>query len=68
MKTVAHIPLADVERKATGEAARRLKAELPVSRVALFGSKARGTGDEGSDIDLPILTSCEVTGPIRGAA
>ena len=33
----------------------RLKAELPVDRVYLFGSFARGDVHEGSDIDLIIV-------------
>ena len=33
----------------------RLKAELPVERVYLFGSFARGDIHEGSDIDLIIV-------------
>jgi len=33
----------------------RLKAELPVDRVYLFGSFARGDIHEGSDIDLIIV-------------
>ena len=65
MKTLADIPLADNERAAIEEAARRLKAELPVSRVVLFGSKARGTGRADSDIDLLILTRQPVTGEVR---
>ena len=34
-----------------------LRERFPVDRVILFGSKARGTDDEESDVDLLILTS-----------
>jgi len=67
MKTLADIPLADNERAAIEEASRRLKRELPVSRVILFGSKARGTARADSDTDLLVLTSREVTRETRRA-
>jgi predicted nucleotidyltransferase len=34
-----------------------LKSEFPVTKVILFGSKARGDYDEHSDIDLLVITS-----------
>ena len=43
------------------EAARRIARAAPGARVILFGSKARGTDDAESDIDLLVLTSRELT-------
>lgn len=38
-----------------GEAVRRLEAAAPSARVILFGSHARGTAGERSDIDLLVI-------------
>ena len=65
MRAIEAAKLAQKEYDAILEAARVLKSDLPVSRVILFGSKARGTGDKYSDIDLLILTSCPVTTGLR---
>jgi len=43
------------------EAAQCLAALLPVERVVLYGSKARGDDRPDSDIDLLILTSRPLT-------
>jgi len=53
----AHLPLADKDRVAVLEAARVLADHLPVERVVLYGSKARGDDRSDSDIDLLILTT-----------
>ena len=53
----ADLPLAPHDRAAVLEAAAVLAALLPVERVVLYGSKARGDDDAESDIDLLILTS-----------
>lgn len=52
----AQLPLADADRVAVLEAARVLADHLPVERVVLYGSKARGEDRPDSDIDLLILT------------
>jgi predicted nucleotidyltransferase len=65
MKTLNSVKLAEKERVSVVLAARTLKSDLPISRVILFGSKARGTGDVYSDIDLLIITSCPVTADLR---
>lgn len=57
MRTLAEIRLSDKDRKAVEAASRVLRERFPVKRVILFGSKARGTDDEVSDIDLLVLTS-----------
>lgn len=61
------VKLSPEELRSIQEASRRLKSDLPVKRVILFGSKARGTGESDSDIDLLVLTSCPVTGNLREA-
>jgi predicted nucleotidyltransferase len=53
----ADLALAPHDRAAVLEAAAVLAAHLPVERVVLYGSKARGDDDAESDIDLLILTS-----------
>lgn len=65
MKTLESARLSDKEEKSVLEAARILKSDLPISRVILFGSKARGAGDIYSDIDLLVLTLCPVTTNLR---
>jgi predicted nucleotidyltransferase len=50
-------PLSPVDRLAIRDAAARLAAAVPVERIVLFGSKARGDDDEESDIDLLVITS-----------
>jgi predicted nucleotidyltransferase len=65
MRTLDRAGLSKEERSAVEEAAMLLKSDLPVERVILFGSKARGTGTEDSDIDLLVLTSRPVTPLLR---
>ena len=67
MKTLESANLARKERTSVLEATQALKPGLPVTRVILFGSKARGTGEPDSDIDLLVLTSCPVSGKVRTA-
>ncbi|MFY8221942.1 MAG: nucleotidyltransferase domain-containing protein [Pirellulales bacterium] len=55
------LPLAANDRAAVLEAAECLAALLPVERVVLYGSKARGDDRPDSDIDLLILTSRPLT-------
>ena len=61
MKTLNDLNLSEKERRCIEEAAAVLKSELPVTRVVLFGSKARGDAQPDSDIDLLVLTSCPAT-------
>lgn len=53
--------LTENEKSAIREADQQLKANFPVEQVILFGSVARGEAEEGSDIDLLVLTHEEVS-------
>ncbi len=53
----ADVRLAAKDRAAVLEAAQVLWNHLPVDRVVLYGSKARGDDQSDSDIDLLILTT-----------
>ena len=57
----ARLPLAVNDRAAVLEAAGVLADHLPVERVVLYGSKARGDDRPDSDIDLLILTARPLT-------
>lgn len=57
MKTLADIQLSTKDREAIKAAADLLRSRFPVTQVVLFGSKARGTDDPESDIDLLVITS-----------
>ena len=65
MKTLDSIQLPIRIRSAVQEASDRLRAELPVSQVVLFGSQARGQAEPDSDIDLLVLTTCPVTRDVK---
>jgi predicted nucleotidyltransferase len=67
MKTLEQIRLTERDRRCLTEAAATLKSKLPVERVILFGSKARGDAAADSDIDLLVLTSRPVTPELREA-
>lgn len=60
MKTLDYTLLKENDRRAVEDAARILKGRFPVARVVLFGSKAEGSGDPESDIDLLVLTRGEL--------
>ncbi len=67
MRTLESAKLTSEEYNSVIEAAKVLKSDLPVSRVIVFGSKAKGTGGRDSDLDLLVLTSCPVTSNLRAA-
>ena|SRR3990172_12507456 len=67
MKTLAYITLRDNDRKAIEAAVKVLGQKFPVVQIVLYGSKARGTDDPESDIDLLVLTSRELTWQERDA-
>ncbi len=56
MRQLAEISLRPSDRQAVEAALGVLRAQLPLERVILFGSKARGDDDAESDIDLLLLT------------
>jgi len=57
MKSFESVSLMKNESEAIEAAIRMLKSEFSVSKVILFGSKARGDHDEHSDIDLLVVAS-----------
>lgn len=65
MINVNDIQLAKKDRHSILEAAQILKSDLPVTRIILFGSKARGTSEPDSDIDLLVLTECRINSKLR---
>jgi predicted nucleotidyltransferase len=67
MRKLENVKLSQKERDSILEASRLLRSDLPVTRLILFGSKARGTGEPDSDIDLLVLTSCPVSSKLREA-
>ena len=65
MNNLEHISLTAKEQRSLREISRVLKSRLGVSRVILFGSKARGDAGADSDMDLLVLTSCPATLKLR---
>jgi len=57
MKALDQISLKTNDRRAIEKAVRVLQSQFPVERVVLYGSKATGTDDAESDIDLLVLTT-----------
>ena len=56
VRTLGQIKLNQSDRTAIESAAKCLRESLPVERLILFGSKARGDDSADSDIDLLVLT------------
>lgn len=65
MRTLDQINLADNDRAALQEVGTALRAKLPIDKIILFGSKARGDDRKDSDADLLILTSRNLTADER---
>lgn len=61
MKKLTDLNLSSAQNLALTELRQRLAEEFAVSEVILFGSVARGEGDEESDIDLLLLTEKSLT-------
>jgi len=57
MKSFESTSLRKNERDAIKAAIRMLKSKFPITKIILFGSKARGDYDEHSDIDLLVVAS-----------
>jgi predicted nucleotidyltransferase len=56
MATAAQARLSADERRVIERWIAGLRSELDIESVWLFGSRARGEGDEDSDIDLLVIT------------
>ena len=54
-----------VAQQVLSEATRRLVARFAPTRIILFGSQARGTANDRSDVDLLVI--CRVSGRKRDA-
>ncbi len=67
MRMLDNIKLKANDRQAIEEAIRLLKQKYPVEGIVLYGSKARGTDEPESDIDLLVLTSRELAWRERNA-
>lgn len=67
MRLLDDIDLKEIDREAIKQAVRVLRDRFPVERVVLFGSKASGTDDAESDIDLLVLTLRQLEWNERGA-
>ncbi len=61
MPTLDDIRLKTKDRHAIAKAVRVLRQHPLVEHVLLYGSKARGDDRAGSDVDLLVLTSRDIT-------
>lgn len=61
MKSVSCLNIKENERKALQELKEKLLKDFPEAKIILYGSKARGEGEEFSDVDLLILIDAQVT-------
>jgi predicted DNA-binding antitoxin AbrB/MazE fold protein/predicted nucleotidyltransferase len=57
--------LTQAERVALSNLITSLRADWPLAKFTLFGSKANGMADEESDLDLLVILPCPVNGEIR---
>jgi uncharacterized protein len=55
MKTLKNIALTTSERAALEKAVELLKTRFGIEQVIVFGSKARGEGDDYSDLDILLI-------------
>ena len=68
VKTLDQIRLEPNERAAIEAAVAVLRDKLPITKIILFGSKARGDDHGDSDIDLLLLTAHRFTWEERSLA
>jgi len=68
MRTLDQISLTPGDQAAIRTAAEALRDALPIERVILFGSRARGDASQQSDFDLLVLTSGPVDAALRRKA
>ena len=57
--------LSETEKFAIDQLMTILRTDWPSAKFKLFGSKAKGTSDAESDLDILILLPCPVTKDIR---
>ncbi len=55
MKNIDSIPLKTKDRCAIREAVKAISARFPLKKAVLFGSKARGTDEASSDLDILLV-------------
>jgi len=67
MKTLSDIKLKKSDREALKAASTLLRKKFPIDSIILFGSKAKGTDETESDIDLLLLTQQKLTWQERDA-
>lgn len=65
MKTLNQIPLTQDQQDALGDLRLRLAGKFDILSITLFGSVARGEAEEGSDLDLLIITSRPLPRDVR---
>ena len=63
---MSYSSMTEVEEKAVKELFIQIKDKLDISKILLFGSKARHEANEYSDVDLLVLTRRERTTKDRG--
>jgi len=66
-RNLGDLRISEPKRQAVLEADRRLKELFPVERLIVFGSAARGQADEGSDLDVMVITREPATHRMRNA-
>jgi len=64
-EVINRLQLTKSEKTALDELIRELRKSWPDAKFKMFGSKAKGTADEESDLDLLILLPCPVTKELR---
>ncbi|HAR46158.1 MAG: hypothetical protein A2X56_10700 [Nitrospirae bacterium GWC2_57_13] len=65
MKTLDQIPLTQDQQDALSDLRLRLSGKFDILSITLFGSAARGEAEEGSDLDLLVITSRPLPRAVR---
>jgi predicted nucleotidyltransferase len=61
MKPIDDILMAPEQREALAEIKRKVLEKFDIKAIVLYGSYARGQGDEESDVDLLVVTGRPLT-------